>query len=446
MKPYRFPIQTISHILKQKINSVPITVYGYIKTVRSQKQMTFIEINDGSSSTGLQSIIDSTKLPTIKLSTGCTVRLQGTMVSSPNRKQSVELVVDKLELLGDAIDYPLHKGRIPIETLRDHQHLRSRSNLFGAIWRIRNTLVSSIHAFFQSQEFTHVHPPILTTSDCEGGGESFEVVGGNTFFGKNVYMSVSSQLHLEVLTHALSRVYALNPAFRAEPSDSTRHLAEFWMVEAEMAYLTNLDSLLDFIEAQIRFSIQSILNTSLQDLEFCDGFVQPGLLDMLQGLVENPFGRMTYTKAIELLSLKKEWHYPVQWGLPLQTEHEKYLAEEIQHGPLFITDYPTVVKPFYMKQNHNKTTVACTDLIFPKWGEVVGGSVREDRLDILKENIHYHKLSREEYRWYVDVRRYGSVPMSGYGLGLERLLGICTGIGNIRDLVPFPRVHGSCRY
>jgi asparaginyl-tRNA synthetase len=376
------------------------------------------------------------------------VQLQGALVASPHQKQAVELHIEHLKVLGEANDYPLHKGRIPLDVLREFQHLRSRSNLFAALWRIRNALIQGIHSFFQQHDFLLTNTPVFTSSDCEGGGEAFQVTTGQEkpFFGRPVYTTVSSQLHLEVLAHAMSRVYTLGPAFRAEPSDSTRHLAEFWMLEAEMAYLDNLDQLLDFIEAQMKHSIHHLITHVPTDLDFCDQFIQKGQKEMLFKVIEEDFGRMTYSEAIRILSQKSDWKFPVKWGVPLQTEHEKYLAEHIQKGPLFITEYPKVVKPFYMKQSEDARIVYCTDLVVPKWGEIVGGSLRENSFTVLQDNLKHHNIPQSDYQYYLDIRKYGSVPLAGYGLGFERLLGFVTGMSNIRDLIPFPRYLGHCRY
>jgi asparaginyl-tRNA synthetase len=447
MKNYKFPIQSIRQILKLQAPQESITVNGYIKTIRSQKTTTFLEVSDGSTVQGLQSIMDTSKL-TANLGTGTSVQLQGSLVASPNRKQSVELQIQHLKVLGDATDYPMHKGRIPLDVLRELPHLRSRSNLFASLWRIRNTLIQGIHSFFQSHDFLLTNTPVFTSSDCEGGGEAFQVTTAQEkpFFGRPVYTTVSSQLHLEVLAHAMSRVYTLGPAFRAEPSDSTRHLAEFWMLEAEVAYLDNLNLLLDLIEAQTKYSIHHLLTHAPLDLDFCDQYVQKGQKEMLQRTMDEDFGRMTYSEAIEILSRKTDWKFPVKWGLPLQTEHEKYLAENVQKGPLFITEYPKLVKPFYMKQSEDMSTVYCTDLVVPKWGEIVGGSLRESNLAVLQHNMKQHNISEAEYQYYLDIRRYGSVPLAGYGMGFERLLGFATGMSNIRDLIPFPRYLGHCRH
>ncbi|KAJ3336156.1 hypothetical protein HDU91_001871 [Kappamyces sp. JEL0680] len=317
-------------------------------------------------------------------------------------------------------------------------------------------MFQGLHSFFGQHQFVHCHTPVLTSNDCEGGGEAFRVVApsdgdaaaapdAEKFFHRSVYTTVSSQLHLEFLACSLARVYTIGPCFRAEPSDSTRHLAEFWMLEAEMAFVGDLDVLLDFIEAQIQACIAHVLQHSRADLEFFEQHMEKGLVAKLEQIASEPFGRVTYSDAVALLlELDKPWTYPVRHGLPLQSEHERYLAEAVFKKPVFVTEYPQGIKPFYMKARNGYAL--CTDLLFPKWGEVVGGSLREDCPQLLDSNIRAAGLDPKEFDWYMDLRRFGTVPHGGYGLGFERLLGVVTGMSNIRDLIPAPRYLGSCRY
>jgi asparaginyl-tRNA synthetase len=306
-----------------------------------------------------------------------------------------------------------------------------------------------VHSFFGERDFIHCHTPIFTSNDCEGGGEAFGIVAPDQskkeFFNRPVYTTVSSQLHLEFLASSMSQVYTVGPCFRAEPSDSTRHLAEFWMLEAEMAFLTELEPLLDFIEQQIKYCINRVLKTNAEDLAFFNQFIDKDLLDTLKVITSEPFGRITYTDAVEfLLQQNISWTYPVKYGLSLQSEHEKYLAQVLFEKPVFVTHYPMGLKPFYMKTQGSHAL--CTDLLFPKWGEVAGGSLREDQVGQLEQNMVLAGVVAQDLDWYLDLRRFGSVPHGGYGMGFERLLGVLTGMSNIRDLIPAPRYLGHCKY
>nr|KAJ3420484.1 hypothetical protein HK105_005616 [Polyrhizophydium stewartii] len=482
---YSFPARTIRSLLADPAAlGTQVTVNGWVRSLRRQKSAAFVDLDDGSALAGLQVVMDgdSPLAPSIK--TGTALRISGTLVHVSGKKQAVEVAATDIVILGDCDSgtYPLHKARLPLDHLRENQHLRSRTRTFGAIWR--------------AHEFMLVSTPILTSHDCEGGGEAFRVLTDETlkshvdcavasamrdaapqdgdknamplavpqeFFGKPVYATVSGQLHAEFLASALSRVYTLGPTFRAEKSQSTRHLAEFWMLEAEACFLTDVSQLLDLAEAKIKHVVGHLLDAVPADLAFFDEFVERGLIAKLERVRDEPFARVTYTEAVSLLQQTAargakdapSWEFPVKWGLPLQSEHEKHLAQEIFGKPVFVTDYPKEFKPFYMKASAAAAagatsapgeTVACTDLLVPKIGELVGGSLREDRLDVLRRRVTECGLSEEEYQWYLDLRRYGSVPHGGYGMGFERFLGFVTGVTNLRDLIPAPRYFENCRY
>ncbi|XJO78236.1 hypothetical protein BDV3_002713 [Batrachochytrium dendrobatidis] len=490
-KKYTFPITTIKSLVTDSTYiGKTVTVHGWVRSQRLQKTVTFIDLDDGSLLSGLQIVMDSSVAKT--LTTGTSVKISGKLVPSPSKNQAVDLEAIDLTVLGecDPQSYAISKNRLPLGHLREYQHLRSRTRIFGALWRIRSAALQGIHDFFRAQEFTQVNMPILTTHDCEGGGEAFRVLTDDTlksyqnyavnysqttqhqalplpdeFFGKPVYTTVSAQLHLEFMASALSRVYVLGPAFRAEKSQSTRHLAEFWMLEAEACFIPTISALTDLIEGNIKHVIQHVLNTCQEDLALFDQFSERDLVQKLDNVSNKLFERMTYTDAVQvLLNAEKgingkrcapEWQFPVKWGLPLQSEHEKFLAETIIKGPVFVTDYPKKIKPFYMKQsgigNTSVTkcdgeTVACTDLLLPKVGELVGGSLREDQYELLAQKINDAGLDSAQLEWYLDLRKYGSVPHGGYGMGFERLLGYLTGMTNIRDMIPAPRSYGHCKF
>ncbi|RKO93065.1 asparaginyl-tRNA synthetase [Blyttiomyces helicus] len=445
-----------------------VTIHGWIRTVRVQKHVAFVDISDGSIGVGMQCTMEPAKARS--LHTGCSVRLSGTLVSSPGVEQKRELRVSECVVLGtvDPKTYPLHKARVSFDYLRQHPNIRSRSKSFGALWRTRNSATLAIQDFFQSQQFLQIHTPILTSNDCEGAGEAFRVVTNDflkamseprapgappapsEFFGHPVYLTVSGQLHAELVASALSRVYTFGPAFRAEPSDSTRHLAEFWMLEAEASFLTSLDDLMSLAEASIRSITDGTAARSADDLAFFAKWVDTTLPSRLDALTA-PFARMTYTEAITVLSAAdRTWTHPVRWGLPLQTEHERYLAEVHCRGPVFVTDYPTAQKPFYMLASSSSTpdreTVACFDLLVPGVGELVGGSLREHDVHRLETNLRRAGLDPVAYDWYLDLRRFGTVPHGGFGMGFERFLAYITGMANLKDLAVVPRWLGHCRY
>ncbi|KAJ3413463.1 hypothetical protein HDV05_008032 [Chytridiales sp. JEL 0842] len=488
---YKFPIRTVRDLLNVKLPEGPTSkisaiVHGWVRTVRVQKKVAFAEIADGSTVAGIQAVLDPTLAKTLQ--TGSSVRLEGDLVSSVGLKQGKELKVRDLKVIGESNPetYPLHKSKLPLEYLRELGHLRSRTRTFTSVLRIRNAAIVGIQNFFQSQQFLQVHTPIITSHDCEGAGEVFRVLSGESFsshiqtalesanadattqpkeftapktplefFGLPVYLTVSGQLHAELLASAVSRVYTLNPTFRAEKSLSTRHLAEFWMLEAEAAFLTDLDQLLDLIEGCIKSVTKYVLENCNEELQMIwTSLEKKDHLKNLEDIMNAPFARVTYTEAIEILlkQEKKNWEYPVQWGLSLQSEHERFLAEEYFRKPVFVTDYPADVKPFYMlnspssQPDNARNTVACTDLLVPGIGELIGGSLREDNIELLEQKLIKAGLSLEDYQWYIDLRRYGSVPHGGFGLGLERYLLYITGLTNVRDVVPSPRWFGHVRY
>lgn len=421
-----------------------VTVAGWIRTVRDQKSFAFIELNDGSTLANLQIIVDGSPNP--DLTTGASISATGTLVQSLGKNQSLELRATHIELHGkaDPAKFPLQKKRHSFEFLRTIAHLRPRTNTQGAVLRVRNAISFATHLFFQERGFFYIHTPILAGSDCEGAGEMFLVSSPDTknFFGKPAYLTVSGQLEAEAIALALSDVYTFSPTFRAENSNTSRHLAEFWMIEPEMAF-ADLETDIECAESYLKFCIHYALEHCREDLTFFDKFIANGLLERLKHIDETPFARLTYTEAIEILKkAPKTFEFPVDWGLNLQSEHERYLAEEYCKKPVFLTDYPAAIKAFYMRANDDGKTVAAFDLLVPKIGEIIGGSQREERLDLLEQKLDEIGLKREDYWWYLELREYGTVPHAGFGLGFERLLQFITGMENIRDVIPFPRYPG----
>lgn len=445
-----------------------LTVKGWVRTVRTQKNFSFIEINDGSTLTGFQIIVDE-KCPNYdkiitQISTGAAISATGEIVESPGQKQALEMHVKTLEIIGgcDPETYPLQKKRHSFEFLRTIAHLRPRTNTIGAVARVRNALAFATHQFFQNNGFLYVHTPIVTTSDCEGAGEMFKVTTldlkappkdqageinyKEDFFDKPAYLTVSGQLDGEIYACALSDIYTFGPTFRAENSNTARHLAEFWMIEPEMAF-ANLDDNMDNVEAYLKYVVHYALDKCHEDLLFFNKYISEGLLERLKQLVESNFERATYTYAVRVLEKSGEqFQFPIQWGMDLQTEHERYLAEKFFNKPVIITDYPKDIKAFYMRDNDDNKTVAAMDVLVPKVGEIVGGSQREERLNVLKEKLAHAKLPEENYWWYLELRKYGSVPHAGYGVGFERLVQYVTGMENIRDCIPFPRYPGNAEF
>ena len=436
-------------------------VKGWIRTLRESKNICFLEINDGSCLTNLQAVVEPGLENYGDISsagTGAAVSLTGILTESPAAGQPCELKVKKAEIIGSSgPDYPLQKKRHTLEYLREIAHLRPRTNTIGAMLRVRNTLSSAIHSFFQERGFIYVHTPIITTSDCEGAGEIFKVTGfdladvpvkegtvdySRDFFGSRTGLTVSGQLEGELLAMALGDIYTFGPTFRAENSNTSRHLSEFWMVEPEMAFAgleDNIRTAGEFLSHIFRV----LLENSAEDMEFFDKHVKPGTIKNLESVILSGYETIPYTEAISILEKSgKNFEYPVKWGLDLQSEHERYLTEKAFKKPVFVIDYPREIKPFYMKVNPDGKTVRGMDMLVPGVGEIIGGSERENRFDQLVERMKETGIDPADYEWYLDTRRYGSVPHAGFGLGFERTVQFATGLGNIRDCVPFPRHPG----
>jgi asparaginyl-tRNA synthetase len=438
-----------------------LTVSGWVRSVREQKTFTFIEVNDGSTFGSLQVIAEQAIPP---LTTGCSVKITGTLVESPGQKQKWELKAEKIDLIGTcgAEDYPLQKKRHSFEFLRTIAHLRPRTNTQGAMLRVRNSLAYATHRFFQEEGFLYVHTPIITASDCEGGGQQFTVTAldlakpprtndglidfSQDFFGRRAYLTVSGQLNGEAVACALSDIYTFGPTFRAENSNTSRHLAEFWMIEPEMAFADLADTM-TCAERYLKFIIRAVLNECPEEMTFFDAFIEKGIIARLEAVANAPFAHLTYTEAVQILKNSgKTFEFPVEWGLDLQSEHERYLAEEHCKRPVILTDYPAKIKSFYMRENGDGKTVAAMDVLVPKIGEIIGGSQREERLDVLKQKVIDFGLSPDDYWWYLQLRQYGTVPHAGFGAGFERLVLFATGIENIRDAIPFPRTPGHADF
>ncbi|MEO0350301.1 MAG: asparagine--tRNA ligase [Cyanobacteria bacterium P01_A01_bin.15] len=453
--------QRIKHILKSGSPGDVVSIQGWVRTKRDSKAFSFLDVNDGSSMTGLQVIADTAMEgygdAMKRITTGASVAIAGTLAESPGKGQRVELKASCITVVGesDADTYPLQKKRHSFEFLRGLGHLRSRTNTLGAVFRVRNACANAIHEFFQSRDFLWVHTPVLTASDCEGAGEMFTVTSlnldklptgddgrvdyGQDFFGKPTYLTVSGQLEAEIMAMAFTNVYTFGPTFRAENSNTSRHLAEFWMMEPEMAFC-DLEGNMDLAEAFLKFVFKRVLEDCPEDMEFFNQRIEKTVLETADNIINNEFERITYTDAIKLLeTCDKTFEYPVSWGLDMQSEHERYLAEEYFKKPVIVTDYPTEIKAFYMRLNDGGKTVAAMDVLAPRIGEIIGGSQREERLDVLEERITAAGLPKEDYWWYLDLRRYGTVPHAGFGLGFERLVQFMTGMANIRDVIPFPR-------
>jgi asparaginyl-tRNA synthetase len=444
-----------------------VTLRGWVRSRRDSKGITFIELNDGSRFKSMQLVVDGGVVPeeTLKhVTTGSSIAASGTLVQSPAKGQAVELKVAELHLYGsaDAAAYPLQKKGHTLEFLRDISHLRVRSNTFGAAFRVRNALTHAIHTFFQERDFIYVQTPIITTSDCEGAGQMFNVTSlnlkevpragdGNVdwqqdFFGRPAYLTVSGQLEGEIFALAFSKIYTFGPTFRAENSNTPRHLAEFWMIEPEMAFC-ELEGNMALAEEFLKFTIRYVLDHCQEDLEFFNERIEKTVLSTLEHVAESKFGHITYTEAIaELKKSGRAWEFPAEWGNDLQTEHERFLSEEVFKQPVIVTDYPKSIKPFYMRLNDDDKTVRAMDVLVPRVGEIIGGSQREDRYDTVLQRLRDSGLDEKAYWWYLDLRRYGSAPHSGFGLGLERMMMYLTGLKNIRDVIPFPRTPGNAEF
>lgn len=443
----------------EKFNDKTIELEGWIKKNRDQKSFGFIEFNDGSHFNSIQVVYDgklSNFSDVAKLNVYSSIKVIGKLVKSQGSGQAYEIQAEQIEIYNaSALDYPLQNKRHSFEYLRTIAHLRPRTNTFNSVFRVRSLLSYAIHKFFQEKGFIYVQTPIITGTDAEGAGEMFRVTTldlnkkidfKNDFFGKPAYLTVTGQLHVEAFNTAFRNTYTFGPTFRAENSYTTRHAAEFWMVEPEIAFC-NLEATMDIAEEMIKYIIKYVLDNAPDEMKFFDSFVEKGLLAKLDNIVNNDFERITYTKAIEILqNVDHKFDLDVQWGMDLKTEHERYLAEVVFKKPVFVTDYPKDSKAFYMKLNEDRKTVRATDLLAPGIGEIIGGSQREDNYDILMDRINEKGLNIDDYTWYADLRRFGSVVHSGYGLGFERMLMYITGMSNIRDVIPFPRTTKSLEY
>ncbi len=456
----RIEIKDLQKTFKNYANKT-ITVCGWARTVRDSKNIAFIELNDGAFKS-VQIVVEKEKLKNydqvVKQNVGASFCVEGVLLLTPNAQQPFEINATKVEVLGEsATDYPLQKKRHTVEFLRTIPTIRARGNLFNAVFRIRSVAAFAIHKFFNERNFVYVHTPIITSNDCEGAGDMFQVTTldldkvassgkvdySKDFFGKKVSLTVSGQLHEETITHAFGKTYTFGPTFRAENSNTTRHAAEFWMMEPEICFC-DLTELMDNEEEMVKYVINYVMSECADELEFLNKFVDTGLIARLKNIVENDFVRLDYTDAIKQLEkVKDRFTFPVKWGVDLQSEHERYLTEEVYKKPVFLTNYPKDIKAFYMRQNDDGKTVAAVDLLVPGIGELIGGSQREERLDKLLNRIHELGLKEEDYSWYLDTRRYGTNVHSGYGLGFERMVMYLTGISNIRDVEFFPRTVGS---
>ncbi len=444
-----------------------VTIGGWIRTMRASKSFGFIELNDGSFFKNIQVVFEADKVSNYeeitKQNVGAALIVKGLLVETPEAKQPFEIKATEIEVEGTSTpDYPLQKKRHSVEFLREIAYLRPRTNLFSATFRVRSLVAMAIHEFFQNKGFIYAHTPIITGSDCEGAGEMFRVTTldlenlprtedgkidySKDFFGKETNLTVSGQLSAETFAMAFRNIYTFGPTFRAENSNTTRHAAEFWMIEPEMAF-ADLNDNMEIAEEMLKYIIQYVLDHAPEEMEFFNNFVDKGLLERLDNILSNEFGRVTYTEAVELLQKSgQQFEYPVEWGIDLQTEHERYLTEHIFKKPVFVTDYPVEIKAFYMRLNDDKKTVAAMDLLVPGVGEIIGGSQREERLDILEARMDELGLKREDYWWYLDLRKYGGTRHAGFGLGFERAVMYLTGVGNIRDVLPYPRTVKNAEF
>lgn len=444
-----------------------VTLGGWIRTMRVSKNFGFIELNDGSFFKNIQIVFEADTLSNYaeitKLGVGAAIIVKGLLVETPEAKQPFEVKAQEIAIEGTSTpDYPLQKKRHSVEFLRQIAYLRPRTNMFSATFRVRSLIAYAIHQFFQEKGFVYAHTPIITGSDCEGAGEMFRVTTldlnnlpknedgtvdfSKDFFGKETNLTVSGQLSAETFAMAFRNVYTFGPTFRAENSNTARHAAEFWMIEPEMAF-ADLEDNMEVAEEMLKYIIQYVLDNAPEEMEFFNSFVDKGLLDRLHNILNNDFGRVTYTEAVDLLIKSgKKFEYPVSWGIDLQTEHERYLTEEIFKKPVFVTDYPKDIKAFYMRMNDDNKTVAAMDLLVPGVGEIIGGSQREERLELLEKRMDELGLKKEDYWWYLDLRKYGGTRHSGYGLGFERAVMYLTGMSNIRDVLPYPRTVKNAEF
>jgi len=446
----------------------PATARGWVKTRRDGKNVHFIQLNDGSSPVDLQVVVDEGLVPAevvARITTGACLTVEGELVASPGKGQAVELKARALVVNGaaDPEQYPLQKKKHNLETLRPLGHLRGRTNTFGAVFRVRNALARAIHKFFQDRGFLYVHAPVISSSDAEGAGSMFQVTAldleqaahggkppdfGQDFFGRRTFLTVSGQLEAEILALAFANVYTFGPTFRAENSNTPRHLAEFYMIEPEMAFCDLKDDQ-DLAEAFLKSLVEQVLADCRPDLEFLSKWYEPELFKNLEGVLASGFERISYTEAVALLEKSgKTWEFPTHWGADLQSEHERYLTEELFKKPVIVTNYPREIKAFYMRSNDDGKTVAAMDVLVPRIGEIIGGSQREERHDVLLEKIREHGggMNEQAYWWYLELRRFGGVEHAGFGMGFERMMMYLTGMKNIRDVIPFPRTPGNAEF
>lgn len=450
----------------QKYVNKEVELFGWVRKIRDQKKFGFIELNDGSFFKGVQIVFEENleNFDEIsRLSIASTIKVKGVLVESQGAGQALEVKATSIEIFQKAdLDYPLQNKRHTFEYLRTIAHLRPRTNAFSAVFRVRSVLAYAIHKFFQEQNFVYVHTPIITGSDAEGAGEMFRVTtldmnklpkkedgtvdSSKDFFGKETNLTVSGQLNGETYCAAFRDIYTFGPTFRAEYSNTARHASEFWMIEPEVAF-TDLNGNMELAEAMIKYIIKYVIDNCPEEMEFFNAFVEKGLFEKLNNVLESDFGRVTYTEAIDILEKSgRKFEFPVKWGIDLQSEHERYLAEEYFKKPVFVTDYPKDIKAFYMKLNEDGKTVRAMDLLAPGIGEIIGGSQREDNYDLLVKRMDDLDLDKEAYSFYLDLRRFGSFPHSGYGLGFERMMMYITGMQNIRDVIPFPRTPNNAQF
>jgi len=460
-------MQSIKQILKTKPIGEAVFIEGWVRTRRDSKDLSFIEVNDGSCLSNIQIIVDHNNVPPDSFTTattGASLSINGQVKESPAKGQAIEVDAKSITVHGvaDPETFPLQKKRHSNEFLRTIAHLRPRTNTFGAVFRLRSALSFAVHSFFTERGFVNLHSPIITASDCEGAGSMFQVTTlpldnvpkgekgavnySKDFFSSPTYLTVSGQLQGELFALALKNIYTFGPTFRAENSNTPRHLAEFWMIEPEMAFC-DLKGNADIAEAFLKYTLSYVLNHCMEDLEFFDKWIEPGIIKSLDAVANSNFERMTYTDAIKVLENSgKTFEFPCTWGSDLQTEHERYLSEEHVKGPVFLTNYPKEIKAFYMRLDEGEKTVSAMDLLVPRLGEIIGGSQREERLDVLEQRIKDFGLPIDHYQWYLDTRRFGTVPHAGFGLGFERLVMYVTGMQNIRDSIPFPRTPGHAEF
>ncbi len=459
--------ERIKSLLQREPSDEMVVAEGWVRTKRDSKNVCFLDLNDGSSLKGLQLVVDKASFNNDNLldsiSTGAAVSAKGKIVPSMGGNQKVEMNVESLTLVGACPnDYPLQKKRHTVEFLREQAYLRPRTNLFGAVTRVRNTMAYAVHQFFQENGFVYVNTPLITASDCEGAGEQFQVTTldlnnvpktkdgkvdySKDFFGRLANLTVSGQLEGETYAMAMKNIYTFGPTFRAEESNTSRHLAEFWMIEPEMAFC-DLDGDMDCAQSFLKYILSAVLEKNGEDMEFFENFVLKGLIESLEHVVNTPFEHMTYTKAIEILEKHNEkFEFPVEWGSDIASEHERYLTEVIAKRPVIVTDYPKEIKSFYMKQNDDGKTVRGMDILAPRLGEIIGGSERESDYEKLERRMNELGMDPSGYWWYMNLRKYGSAPHAGFGLGFERAVRYATGVENIRDVIPYPRAVGTCEY